>query len=143
MITITFDASWWLILVFVFDLVVRVLAIIFVPRNRRPTAAMAWLLAIYFIPLIGVFLASFFSFSLCLRYYNYVALTINTPSTGDADPLVALSSDYLERAASHFTFGMRGYYLAVPLALWLFGPLWLLAGAIALTVALHRHDHAA
>lgn len=56
MITITFDASWWLILVFVFDLTVRILAIIFVPRNRRPTAAMAWLLAIYFIPLIGVFL---------------------------------------------------------------------------------------
>ncbi len=34
----------------------RILAIIFVPRNRRPTAAMAWLLAIYFIPFIGVFL---------------------------------------------------------------------------------------
>jgi cardiolipin synthase len=55
-ITLTVDASWWLVLVFVFDLVVRVLAIILVPRNRRPTAAMAWLLAIYFIPLIGVFL---------------------------------------------------------------------------------------
>lgn len=56
MITITFDASWWLIIVFVFDLTVRIAAIIIVPRNRRPTAAMAWLLAIYFIPLIGVFL---------------------------------------------------------------------------------------
>jgi len=55
-ITISFDASWWLVLVFVFDLAVRILTIIFVPRNRRPTAAMAWLLAIYFIPLIGVFL---------------------------------------------------------------------------------------
>jgi cardiolipin synthase len=55
-ITITFDATWWLILVFVADLVIRVTAIIVVPRNRRPTAAMAWLLAIYFIPLIGVFL---------------------------------------------------------------------------------------
>lgn len=56
MITVTFDATWWLILVFVADLVIRVTAIIVVPRNRRPTAAMAWLLAIYFIPLIGVFL---------------------------------------------------------------------------------------
>lgn len=53
---ITLDASWWLILVFVFDITVRILAVIYVPRNRRPTAAMAWLLAIYFIPLIGVFL---------------------------------------------------------------------------------------
>ncbi|MFG6493655.1 cardiolipin synthase [Microbacterium sp. P03] len=56
MINITFDATWWLIVVFVFDIIVRVAAIIIVPRNRRPTAAMAWLLAIYFIPLIGVFL---------------------------------------------------------------------------------------
>ncbi len=48
--------SWWLVFVFVFDVVVRVAAIIIVPRNRRPTAAMAWLLAIYFIPLVGVFL---------------------------------------------------------------------------------------
>ncbi|SDG41541.1 cardiolipin synthase [Microbacterium pygmaeum] len=54
--TITFDPSWWVILVFLTDLVIRVTAIIVVPRNRRPTAAMAWLLAIYFIPFIGVFL---------------------------------------------------------------------------------------
>ena len=46
----------WVILVFVTDVTVRILAVIFVPRNRRPTAAMAWLLAIYFIPIIGVLL---------------------------------------------------------------------------------------
>ncbi|MBF4562851.1 cardiolipin synthase [Microbacterium sp. VKM Ac-2870] len=46
----------WVILVFVTDVTVRILAIIIVPRNRRPTAAMAWLLAIYFIPIIGVLL---------------------------------------------------------------------------------------
>lgn len=56
MISITFDATWWLVLVFVTDLAIRIAAIIIVPRNRRPTAAMAWLLAIYFIPIVGVFL---------------------------------------------------------------------------------------
>ena len=56
MISITFDATWWLVVVFVFDLAVRIAAVIIVPRNRRPTAAMAWLLAIYFTPLIGVLL---------------------------------------------------------------------------------------
>jgi cardiolipin synthase A/B len=55
-IQITFDATWWVVLVLIVDIVVRVTAIIVVPRNRRPTAAMAWLLAIYFIPLIGVLL---------------------------------------------------------------------------------------
>ncbi|WP_285137724.1 cardiolipin synthase [Microbacterium sp. lyk4-40-TSB-66] len=56
MINATFDASWLVITLFVVDLVVRIAAIIVVPRNRRPTAAMAWLLAIYFIPFVGVFL---------------------------------------------------------------------------------------
>jgi uncharacterized membrane protein len=46
-------------------------------------------------------------------------------------------------AAGHFTLGMRGYYFAVPLTLWLFGPIWLLLGGAGLTAALHRHDHAA
>lgn len=46
----------WVVFLFVFDLTVRILAVIFVPRNRRPTAAMAWLLAIYFIPFVGVLL---------------------------------------------------------------------------------------
>ncbi|GAA1787573.1 cardiolipin synthase [Agromyces lapidis] len=41
-------------LVLVLDLIVRVIAVIVVPRNRRPTAGMAWLLAIFFIPFLGV-----------------------------------------------------------------------------------------
>ncbi|GAA5201723.1 cardiolipin synthase [Microbacterium jejuense] len=56
MITITIDSTWWVLTILVIDIVIRVTAVIVVPRNRRPTAAMAWLLAIYFIPIIGVFL---------------------------------------------------------------------------------------
>lgn len=56
MISITVDWTWWVLLVITTDIIIRVLAIIVVPRNRRPTAAMAWLLAIYFIPVIGVLL---------------------------------------------------------------------------------------
>ena len=48
--------TWWLVVAVIVDLCVRVAAIIIVPRNRRPTAAMAWLLAIYFIPYVGVLL---------------------------------------------------------------------------------------
>nr|WP_054687252.1 cardiolipin synthase [Microbacterium sp. No. 7] len=54
--TIDVTWSWWVILALLVDLAVRVLAIIIVPRNRRPTAAMAWLLAIFFMPYIGVLL---------------------------------------------------------------------------------------
>ena len=52
----TFIVTWWPIVVIVADIAIRITAIIVVPRNRRPTAAMAWLLAIYFIPFIGVLL---------------------------------------------------------------------------------------
>ncbi|MBS1673618.1 MAG: cardiolipin synthase [Actinobacteria bacterium] len=54
------DANAWSLIVAIvavlIDLTIRVIAIIVVPRNRRPTAATAWLLAIYFIPYIGVLL---------------------------------------------------------------------------------------
>ncbi|WDH79266.1 cardiolipin synthase [Microbacterium esteraromaticum] len=52
-------SAWplWLTTIYlVIDLTVRVVAVIVVPRNRKPTSAMAWLLAIFFIPVIGVLL---------------------------------------------------------------------------------------
>jgi cardiolipin synthase len=42
------------VLALVVDFIIRVVAIIVVPRNRRPTSATAWLLAIFFIPYLGV-----------------------------------------------------------------------------------------
>lgn len=49
--------SFWIAVAAVLlDLAIRVTAIIIVPRNRRPTSAMAWLLAIFFIPYVGVLL---------------------------------------------------------------------------------------
>ncbi len=41
-------------LLVIIDLVIRLVALIVIPRDRLPTAAMAWLLAVFFIPVIGV-----------------------------------------------------------------------------------------
>ena len=38
------------------DLIVRLALILYIPRNRKPTAAMAWLLTIYILPLLGTIL---------------------------------------------------------------------------------------
>jgi len=54
-ITISFTAILAGVLVLL-DFAVRVLALIYVPRNRRPQTAMAWLLAIFFIPYLGILL---------------------------------------------------------------------------------------
>lgn len=56
MLVLNIDITWWLVAVFIFDLAIRIWAIIVIPRNRRPTAATAWLLAIYFIPFVGLLL---------------------------------------------------------------------------------------
>ena len=55
-ISIDWTWTWYVVVVMLVDITIRVLAVIIVPRNRRPTAAMAWLLAIYFIPVVGVLL---------------------------------------------------------------------------------------
>lgn len=56
----TTDQGWFpvtvAIVLFVVDLTIRVLAVIYVPRNRRPQTALAWLLAIFFIPYLGILL---------------------------------------------------------------------------------------
>ena len=42
------------VLVVVIDLAIRLVALVIIPRDRLPTAAMAWLLAVFFILVIGV-----------------------------------------------------------------------------------------
>ena len=43
-------------LIFVIDFIVRLWLLIYIPKNRKPTAATAWLLLIYIIPIFGTFL---------------------------------------------------------------------------------------
>lgn len=53
----TQELSFWIgIIAFAIDFVIRIAAIIIVPRNRRPSSALGWLLAIFFIPFFGVIL---------------------------------------------------------------------------------------
>ncbi|HWM34164.1 MAG TPA: cardiolipin synthase [Pseudolysinimonas sp.] len=40
----------------VLDIAIRVFALVFVPRNRRPQTALAWLLLIFFQPYVGILL---------------------------------------------------------------------------------------
>jgi len=91
--------------------------------------------------LLGVnFLVAFFNFALAVRYFNNTGFMINLP----ADPASSISAadvvEFLNRGGVHYTLGMRGYYLSVPLALWLFGPLWLLAGTLLILAFLYRLD---
>jgi len=91
--------------------------------------------------LLGIdFLFAFFSFTLAVRYFNHTGFMINLPCNSSTDINVEDVVEILERGGTHYTLGMRAYYMTVPLALWLFGPLWLLAGTVLMIVSLYRID---
>ncbi|MEW6265091.1 MAG: DUF599 domain-containing protein [Thermodesulfobacteriota bacterium] len=97
-----------------------------------------WLIKIML--LVLDFFFAFFNFSLSIRYYNHVGLLINVPP--ERDPLVtpATVAHSLNLGTTHYTMGMRGFYLAVPLVLWLWGPAWLLIGTLGLVLTLYKLD---
>src|SRR6476661_6914405 len=47
---------WITTVAFLLDLTVKVAALGFIPQNRRPSSAMAWLLLVYLIPFLGLLL---------------------------------------------------------------------------------------
>ncbi|GAA3909954.1 cardiolipin synthase [Microbacterium invictum] len=51
-----FDANLIWIIAFVADLAIKVAALMIIPKHRKPTAAMSWLLAIFLIPYVGIVL---------------------------------------------------------------------------------------
>jgi len=86
------------------------------------------------------FFFAFFNFALSIRYYNHASFAINIPPSRDPVVTYDAVTEMLNRGALHYTLGMRGYYFSAPLILWLFGPSWMLVGAIALVIILYKLD---
>ena len=85
------------------------------------------------------FMYAFFNFTLAVRYFNHTGFMINLPTENteiEVEDVVVI----LDRGGIHYTLGLRGYYLAIPLALWLFGPIWLVGGTLFLILSLYRLD---
>jgi uncharacterized membrane protein len=94
--------------------------------------------------LLGIlFFFAFFNFTLSIRYTNHAGFMINTFQPDDATVSAEAVTQVLNHGALHYTIGMRGFYLSVPLALWLFGPSWMLAGCLFMVVVLYRLDREA
>jgi len=90
--------------------------------------------------LIVAFIFAFFNLALSIRYYSHASFIVNVPAA--QDPMVTYDAvtKVINHGSIHYTLGMRGYYLAVPLILWLFGPSWMLGGTIILTLILYKLD---
>ena len=94
--------------------------------------------------LLGIlFFITFFNFTLAIRYYNHGGIMINTIDESDPTLSADAVTSVLNHGALHFTIGMRGFYLSVPLGLWTFGPIWMLAGSLIVISVLYRLDREA
>ena len=96
------------------------------------------MLVVKLMVLLFTLIFAFVNFTLAIRYFNHASFDINAPAQ-DID-VVGLATRLLDRATFHYTLGMRGFYLFVPAALWLFGPTWLLLGTLGLLLGLWRLD---
>ena len=97
--------------------------------------------SIKIILLIANFAISFFNFALAIRFYNYAMLRATGVAPDDSAAAAADAAMHMDKGAGHYALGMRCYYFAIPLVLWLFGPIWLGLGMAILVAALYRHDH--
>lgn len=94
--------------------------------------------------LIGIiFFITFFNFTLCIRYYNHVSFMINTFQQNDPSVSAKNITQVINHGALHYTIGMRGFYLSVPLAMWMFGPIWMLTGRLIMVTILFYLDQEA
>lgn len=91
--------------------------------------------------LILHFFFAFFSFTLSIRYMNQVNFMINVPETGTSLITPEFIAHTLDMGMLHHTIGMRAYYLAAVVVLWLFGPVWMFLGSIILCFVLYKLDH--
>lgn len=93
--------------------------------------------------LVVLFFFAFLNFTLTIRYYNHAGFMISILEAHDPTVTPEVVAKVLNQGALHYTLGMRGFYLAVPLGLWFFGPLWMLAGAIVMVWVLNKLDRMA
>jgi len=96
--------------------------------------------ALKYVSLLTIFLFSFFCHSLSIRFINQVNILINTPQ--DEMSLVTPSyvSEMLERGFMLNTVGNRLFYSALPMLLWIFGPVLVFLCSLTMVPLLYNLD---
>jgi uncharacterized membrane protein len=93
--------------------------------------------------LLATFFWAFFSFSLALRLYNHVGYLINSSNDKcQFHPTPRYISRLLNRSGNYYSWGMRAYYISVPLVFALFNPYYIVIASVALVMVLYHIDRA-
>jgi len=93
--------------------------------------------------LLATFFWAFFSFSMAVRMYNHVGYLINaTNNQQNFCPTTGYVSRLLNRSGAYYSYGMRAYYLSVPMVFGLFNPIYMILASAGLIIALYIIDRA-
>ncbi|XP_058113516.1 uncharacterized protein LOC131256609 [Magnolia sinica] len=99
-----------------------------------------FMMALKYVTLFMIFLFSFLCHSLSIRFVNQVNFLINTPQ----DLAVVMTPEYvahlLEKGFILNTVGNRLFYAALPLLLWILGPVLVFLCSITMIPILYSHD---
>ncbi|KAE8678668.1 hypothetical protein F3Y22_tig00111402pilonHSYRG00062 [Hibiscus syriacus] len=98
------------------------------------------MVAIKYVTILTIFLFSFLCHSLSIRFINQVNILINTSQ----DPASVVGPDYLsellEKGFILNTVGNRLFYAALPLLLWIFGPVLVFFCSVTMLSLLYNLD---
>lgn len=99
-----------------------------------------FMVSLKYVTLLSIFLFSFFCHSLSIRFINQVNILINIPQ----DPLSFVTPEYvneiLEKGFLLNTVGNRLFYAALPLLLWIFGPVLVFLCELTMVPVLYNLD---
>ncbi|XP_038985725.1 uncharacterized protein LOC103713149 [Phoenix dactylifera] len=101
-----------------------------------------FMLSLKYVTLLLIFLFSFICYSLSIRLINQVNFLINIPcGVDDASPVTSdYICDLLERSFALNTVGNRLFYAALPLLLWIFGPVLVFLCSATMVPILYHLD---
>lgn len=91
--------------------------------------------------LVGDLFVAIFAFIMSVRLYTHLGYQLSLPPEAEAHGVsVTQVTGMLDRAGILFSLGLRACYLAMPLVLWLFGPILLVVSCAVLIVAMAGLD---
>jgi uncharacterized membrane protein len=91
--------------------------------------------------LLSALIVAFFAFAMVIRVLNHVVFMVSLPAPDAQGPLAPeWVAQRLNQAGAYYSVGMRAYFVTVPLAFWLFGPVMLVLSTLGLIAVLYRID---
>ncbi|XP_058780659.1 uncharacterized protein LOC131654733 [Vicia villosa] len=96
--------------------------------------------ALKYVTLLTIFLFSFFCHSLSIRFINQVNILINTPQDPMSLATPSYVSEMLEKGFMLNTVGNRLFYSALPMLLWIFGPVLVFLCSLTMVPLLYNLD---